>query len=224
MRREHRRSQRGMVTAETAIVLPLDRAVRAGADLDGGHRDRADPSRRCRARRCAGSRARRRRSGRCRSRVAEWLRPARPWSVTDAAERGHGAGRGRGRGARLAAGAAAGGAPRVAGRRSLREGRVTMTNLDDRAGTTESRRQRRSWHSPGSSCSRPWPGSAMLVAAATARQHHVDGAADLVAVSAASACSAAATPARSPSDFASRNDVVLRSCRVDGDDVVIAVR
>lgn len=66
-----------------------------------------------------------------------------------------------------------------------------------------------------------WAG--MLIAAAAARQHHVDGAADVVAVSAASRLQRGDDACAVASDFASRNEVVLRLCRVDGDDVVIAV-
>ena len=66
-----------------------------------------------------------------------------------------------------------------------------------------------------------WAG--MLIAAAAARQHHVDGAADVVAVSAASRLQRGDNACAVALDFASRNDVVLRSCRVDGTDVVIAV-
>lgn len=65
---------------------------------------------------------------------------------------------------------------------------------------------------------------ALVVAAAVAQQHQVDGAADLASVSAAArlqrggdACSAAAR-------VAAANGVVLSRCLVDGEDVVVAVR
>lgn len=66
-----------------------------------------------------------------------------------------------------------------------------------------------------------WVG--MLVAVATARQHKVDGAADLVAVSAAVVLQRGEDPCRVAADFARRNSVGLRDCRVDGDDVVVEV-
>jgi len=63
----------------------------------------------------------------------------------------------------------------------------------------------------------------MLAAAATARQHKVDGAADLVAVSAAARLQRGGDPCRTAAEIAVRNDVSLQTCRVDGDDVVVAV-
>lgn len=66
-----------------------------------------------------------------------------------------------------------------------------------------------------------WVG--MLAAVATARQHRVDGAADLIALSAAARLQGGADACRIAADFARRNDVSMRSCRVDGDDVVVAV-
>ena len=65
--------------------------------------------------------------------------------------------------------------------------------------------------------------AAGVVAAATARQHRLDAAADLSAVSAAGDLargeSACATAAR----VASANGAVLSTCTVDGTDVVVAV-
>lgn len=62
------------------------------------------------------------------------------------------------------------------------------------------------------------------LAAAEAHQHHVDGAADLTAVSAAArlqrggdACAAAVT-------VAEVNDVLLADCRLEAEDVVVTVR
>lgn len=66
-------------------------------------------------------------------------------------------------------------------------------------------------------------GVAMTLAAAVAAQHHVDGAADLVSLSAAArlqhgadACAVAARAARA-------NGVALQHCSVDGQDVVVVV-
>lgn len=63
----------------------------------------------------------------------------------------------------------------------------------------------------------------MVAAAVTARQHRVDGAADLVAVSAASGLREGSDACGVARDFAARNKLILRSCKVDGSDVVIVV-
>lgn len=66
-----------------------------------------------------------------------------------------------------------------------------------------------------------WVG--MIAAAATARQHKVDGSADLVAVSAAASLQRGGDACRTAARLASSNAVVLDSCRVDGEDVVVSV-
>jgi secretion/DNA translocation related TadE-like protein len=63
----------------------------------------------------------------------------------------------------------------------------------------------------------------MLVAAATAWQHKVDGAADLVAVSAATGLQRGDDACRVASSIAADNDVRLGGCRVEGEDVIVEV-
>jgi secretion/DNA translocation related TadE-like protein len=63
-------------------------------------------------------------------------------------------------------------------------------------------------------------GVAVMVAA---RQHQVDGAADLVAVSAAARLQRGGEPCSSAEEVAVANDVRLESCRVDAPDVVVTV-
>ena len=127
-----------------------------------------------------------------------------------------------GRGARLAARAAAGGAPRVAVRRCERTRRMSARRrraADGEPGSPPS------WRWRGSSSSRRSAWVGMLAAAATARQHQVDGAADLVAVSAAARLQRGRRRLR-VARATSRRAMTCRcvSCRVDGDDVVVGSR
>lgn len=64
---------------------------------------------------------------------------------------------------------------------------------------------------------------AMIVASAVAAQHHVDAAADLVALSAAGRLQRGGNACGAAADVADANDVRLRSCVVTGDDVMIEV-
>jgi secretion/DNA translocation related TadE-like protein len=66
-----------------------------------------------------------------------------------------------------------------------------------------------------------WVGLALGVAAA--RQHHLDGAADLVAISAATELSDGRPACASAGRVADANRVTLMRCVVDGTDVVVSV-
>ncbi len=63
-----------------------------------------------------------------------------------------------------------------------------------------------------------------LVAAAEASQHHVDGAADLAALSAAARLQRGGDPCPAAAAVSAANEVTLVRCRVDGDDVLVVVR
>ena len=63
----------------------------------------------------------------------------------------------------------------------------------------------------------------LLLAAAVARQHHLDGAADLAAVSAAGDQQRGFDACRTASRLARANHVTLSDCTVDGLDVIVAV-
>lgn len=63
----------------------------------------------------------------------------------------------------------------------------------------------------------------MLAAAVAARQHKVDGAADLVALSAAARLQRGGSACDEAAALAERNDVSLHTCAVDGTDVVVVV-
>ena len=63
----------------------------------------------------------------------------------------------------------------------------------------------------------------LVVAFTVARQHRVDGAAELAALSAAAARSNGGDPCDTAGVIAVANRVELTSCRVEGDDVVIEV-
>jgi len=56
-----------------------------------------------------------------------------------------------------------------------------------------------------------------------ARQHHVDGAADLVALSAAARVQDGGNGCEAAAQFATSNRVTLLACDLDGDDVVVEV-
>lgn len=64
----------------------------------------------------------------------------------------------------------------------------------------------------------------LVVAAATARQHDLDGAADLVALSAAAGRQNGDDACRRASALARANGVLLARCEVLGDDVRVTVR
>lgn len=63
----------------------------------------------------------------------------------------------------------------------------------------------------------------LLVAVAVARQHHVDGSADLVSLSAADALQRGDDPCATAARLAEANQVRLADCVIDGDDVVVTV-
>jgi secretion/DNA translocation related TadE-like protein len=63
----------------------------------------------------------------------------------------------------------------------------------------------------------------MLAAAITAAQHHLDGASDLAAVSAALSAQAGDDPCAAATRIADRNGVGLRDCLRDGDDLVVTL-
>lgn len=67
-------------------------------------------------------------------------------------------------------------------------------------------------------------GLGLVLSFAAARQHQVDAAADLVALSAAASLQRGVDPCSSAARVASANHVVLHGCRVTQGDVVIAVR
>jgi len=64
----------------------------------------------------------------------------------------------------------------------------------------------------------------LIVAAATARQHDLDGAADLVALSAAAGRENGHDPCRRAETVARANDVRLVGCELVGDDVRVMLR
>jgi secretion/DNA translocation related TadE-like protein len=64
---------------------------------------------------------------------------------------------------------------------------------------------------------------ALLLAAGVARQHHLDGSADLVALSAAAELQKGGDPCASADILARDNKVSLDRCQVDGQDVVVTV-
>lgn len=66
-----------------------------------------------------------------------------------------------------------------------------------------------------------WVG--LLAATLTAAQHHVDGAADLVSLSAAARLQHGGDACAAAGQIARDNAVVLSSCQVEGDDVVVEV-
>lgn len=63
----------------------------------------------------------------------------------------------------------------------------------------------------------------LLLAVATARQHHLDGSADLVALSAAAAATKGVDPCISADALASANRVLLTDCTRSGTDVIVQV-
>ncbi len=67
-------------------------------------------------------------------------------------------------------------------------------------------------------------GIGLVLGFAASRQHQVDAAADLVAVSAAATLQHGADACAAASRVAAANHVALHGCRVTGEDVVIAVR
>jgi secretion/DNA translocation related TadE-like protein len=64
---------------------------------------------------------------------------------------------------------------------------------------------------------------AVLAAVIAAAQHHLDGAADLAAVSAAQSLQSGQDPCAAATRVARSNGVSLRECRRDGLDVVVTV-
>ncbi|MGI8700428.1 MAG: Rv3654c family TadE-like protein [Nocardioidaceae bacterium] len=65
---------------------------------------------------------------------------------------------------------------------------------------------------------------ALVLAAAVARQHSVDGAADLASLSAAARLQSGGDPCAAAARVAAANGVLLSRCHVDGEDVVVTVR
>jgi secretion/DNA translocation related TadE-like protein len=64
---------------------------------------------------------------------------------------------------------------------------------------------------------------AMLAAAIAAAQHHLDGAADLAALSAAQSAQSGRDGCAVAARIAQSNDVTVRQCRHDGTDIVVTV-
>lgn len=64
---------------------------------------------------------------------------------------------------------------------------------------------------------------AMMLAVATARQHRLDGAADLAAISAATSLARGQPACSAAGEVAKGNQVTLTSCTVVGVDVLVAV-
>lgn len=64
---------------------------------------------------------------------------------------------------------------------------------------------------------------ALVVAAAVARQHHLDAAADLAALSGAARHQRGGDACGTAAEIASANGAALVRCRVDGDDVLVDV-
>jgi secretion/DNA translocation related TadE-like protein len=67
-------------------------------------------------------------------------------------------------------------------------------------------------------------GVGLVLGFAAARQHQVDAAADLVALSAAASLQRGADPCSTAARVAAGNHVVLKRCQVTQADVVIAIR
>jgi secretion/DNA translocation related TadE-like protein len=67
-------------------------------------------------------------------------------------------------------------------------------------------------------------GVGLVLGFAAARQHQVDAAADLIALSAASSLQRDADPCATAARVATANRVVLQRCRVIEEDVAVAVR
>lgn len=67
-------------------------------------------------------------------------------------------------------------------------------------------------------------GVALVLSYAEARQHQVDGSADLAAIAAAAALQRGDDACRAASATAGANHVTLSSCRVEGLDVVVGVQ
>ncbi len=66
-------------------------------------------------------------------------------------------------------------------------------------------------------------GLVLLVADVVARQHHLDGSADLVALSAAAALDGGSDACRTAGHVSAANHVVLGQCRLDQRDVTVLV-
>lgn len=64
---------------------------------------------------------------------------------------------------------------------------------------------------------------ALVLAMAVAKQHHLDGAADLVSLSAASQLVAGGDACAAAERIARANDVELVTCTIEGDDVLVSV-
>jgi len=64
---------------------------------------------------------------------------------------------------------------------------------------------------------------ALLAAAAVARQHHLDGAADLAALSGAAQLQRGGEACATARTIAADNDADVLSCTIDGDDLVLEV-
>ena len=67
-------------------------------------------------------------------------------------------------------------------------------------------------------------GVGLVLSVAEARQHQVDAAADLAALSAAARLQRPGEPCQAAADVATANHVVLVGCRVAAGDVVVSVR
>jgi secretion/DNA translocation related TadE-like protein len=67
-------------------------------------------------------------------------------------------------------------------------------------------------------------GVGLVLGYAASRQHHVDAAADLVALSAAAGLQRGADPCAVAGSVARANRVVLHGCRVARQDVIVSVR
>lgn len=67
-------------------------------------------------------------------------------------------------------------------------------------------------------------GIGALLAGAEVSQHHVDGAADLAALSAAARLQRGGDPCPTAAAVSAANQVTLVRCRVDGEDVLVTVR
>lgn len=67
-------------------------------------------------------------------------------------------------------------------------------------------------------------GVGLVLGYAEARQHQVDGSADLVAIAAASALQRGDDPCRTAFEVAGANNVALSDCRTEGLDVVVKVQ
>ncbi len=65
---------------------------------------------------------------------------------------------------------------------------------------------------------------AFCAAAAVAAQHHLDGAADLSAISAAAQLGRGGDPCAAARSVAAANKATLTACDIDGEDVLVSVR